>query len=53
MTNDVKLEIRLPKALKAEFIKVCTDEDMKSSQILRRCIREYVKKYKEENAKKK
>jgi len=47
MANDQKLYIRLPKELKDEFLRVCTEQDLKQSQVLRKCMREYIKNNKE------
>ncbi len=51
MANDEKLYIRLPKDLKEEFIKVLVEQDYTASQVLRRCIKDYINKYKEESSK--
>lgn len=45
--NDAKLYIRLPSELKDEFEKTAKEQDITQSQILRKCIREFIKQNKE------
>ena len=42
--NDAKLYIRLPSELKDEFDRIAKEQDLTQSQILRKCIRDYIKK---------
>jgi len=46
LKNDEQIIIRLPKNLKEEFKKALLKNDAIQSNVVRRCIREYIKKSK-------
>ena len=46
LKNDEKIIIRLPKSLKADFKEALLKNDAIQSNVIRRCIRDYIKKNK-------
>jgi|GEM_PF-7130849 len=48
LTKDVKIATRVDAALAQEFQKIVQAQDLTRAQVLRRCIREYVKNYQKE-----